>query len=111
MEKMELPKEWVSIGYNELFTQVSTTNKKIKTKDMLDTGKYPVIDQSESFISGFYNDETKLVYIHSLLLFLAIIRVALSGLISTLYQGQMEFKFYCLTSPWNRGICFMHLKL
>ncbi|PWD87443.1 restriction endonuclease subunit S [Ignatzschineria cameli] len=63
MDKMELPKEWVSISYNELFTQVSTINKKIKTKDMLEAGKYPVIDQSESFISGFYNDEIKLVHI------------------------------------------------
>jgi type I restriction enzyme M protein len=37
--------------------------KKIKSSDFIPKGKYPIIDQSDSFISGFWNDESDLIRI------------------------------------------------
>ena len=54
---MALKTKWELVDFNELIEQVSYT-KKIDKKDYLKSGKYPIIDQSETFISGFWdNDE------------------------------------------------------
>lgn len=44
------------VDFEELIEQVSYT-KKIDKKDYLKTGKYPIIDQSETFISGYWSNE------------------------------------------------------
>ncbi len=38
-------------------------SKKIKSSDFLIKGKYPIVDQSDSFISGFWNEENDLIKI------------------------------------------------
>ncbi|MBL7811042.1 MAG: restriction endonuclease subunit S [Bacteroidetes bacterium] len=40
---------------------ISLKNKKIKQRDYKSLGKYPVIDQSQEDIGGFYNDETLVI--------------------------------------------------
>jgi type I restriction-modification system DNA methylase subunit len=56
-QAMALKTKWELVDFNELIEQVSYT-KKINKKDYLKSGKYPIIDQSETFISGFWdNDE------------------------------------------------------
>jgi type I restriction-modification system DNA methylase subunit/restriction endonuclease S subunit len=56
-QAMALKTKWELVNFNELIEQVSYT-KKINKKDYLKSGKYPIIDQSETFISGFWdNDE------------------------------------------------------
>jgi type I restriction enzyme S subunit len=40
---------------------VSDLGKKIKTKDVLETGKHPVVDQGKVFIRGFCNDSSKVI--------------------------------------------------
>jgi len=53
--------EWIPILYKEAIDKISTNNKKIKQKEYVSNGKYPVIDQGQEFIGGFTNDESKLL--------------------------------------------------
>lgn len=48
---------WVLAEIDLLFRNISLNNKKIKIKDCLETGKFPVVDQGKQLISGFYNNE------------------------------------------------------
>ncbi|MFD2449213.1 hypothetical protein ACFSQE_12925 [Vogesella fluminis] len=57
----ELPETWVSACVNDVFTQVSTSNKQIKSKEALVEGRFPVIDQGAQFVSGYCNDEEKCI--------------------------------------------------
>ena len=52
---------WIPIPYKEAIDKISTNNKKIKQKEYISNGKYPVIDQGQDFIGGFTNDESKLL--------------------------------------------------
>ena len=56
-----LPENWFETKLEEISNPVSTSGKKIKTKDALPFGKYPVIDQGISPISGYVNDPSLLV--------------------------------------------------
>ncbi|WP_216601458.1 restriction endonuclease subunit S [Vreelandella azerica] len=55
------PSEWKNIIAADGFTQISTTGKKVKTKDCTPTGKYPVVDQGQGKISGYVDDSEKLI--------------------------------------------------
>lgn len=61
MKDKALPEGWNKINITKVFTQISTTGKNIATKDCLFVGKYPVIDQGAEYISGYFNDETKVI--------------------------------------------------
>lgn len=61
MKDKALPEGWNKINITKVFTQISTTGKNIATKDCLSVGKYPVIDQGTEYISGYFNDETKVI--------------------------------------------------
>ncbi|MCT8579655.1 restriction endonuclease subunit S [Glaesserella parasuis] len=61
MKDKALPEGWNKINITKVFTQISTTGKNIATKDCLSVGKYPVIDQGAEYISGYFNDETKVI--------------------------------------------------
>lgn len=61
MKEKALPEGWNKINITKVFTQISTTGKNIATKDCLSVGKYPVIDQGAEYISGYFNDETKVI--------------------------------------------------
>jgi type I restriction enzyme S subunit len=52
----DIPANWSPAGFTEVFTQVSTSGKKVKTAAALLEGKFPVVDQGRTFISGYFND-------------------------------------------------------
>ncbi|MCM2973292.1 restriction endonuclease subunit S [Larsenimonas suaedae] len=58
-----IPAEWVRIKAATGFSQISTTGKKVKTKDCLKVGKFPVIDQGQSAVAGYVDDPNKLITI------------------------------------------------
>lgn len=47
-------KEWPMVCLADILEDVTYTNK-IKTSEFLETGNYPIIDQSDKFIAGFWN--------------------------------------------------------
>ena len=65
MKEDVLLEGWEKINIQKAFSQVSTTGKKIPTKDILPFGKYPVIDQGEEFISGYFNNKDKVISANS----------------------------------------------
>lgn len=52
---------WLEIDYKTVVNKITTNNKKLKQKEYLVEGKFPVIDQGQEFIGGYTNDETKLL--------------------------------------------------
>jgi len=42
---------------------ISDLGKKIQTKDVLQAGKFPVVDQGKMFIRGYCNDSDKVIYV------------------------------------------------
>jgi len=51
--------EWVPATYPTY--GVSDLGKKIRTKDVLETGKHPVVDQGKMLVRGFCNDDEKVI--------------------------------------------------
>lgn len=47
-------------SFDEIFNTISSKQYQIKSKDYLDEGLYPIVDQSQKFIVGYYNDDSKL---------------------------------------------------
>ncbi|WP_022952138.1 restriction endonuclease subunit S [Leucothrix mucor] len=60
-----LPIGWESLKCGETFEQISTTKLKVKTKDTMVEGLFPVIDQGLNFIAGYVNDEEKVIEINT----------------------------------------------
>ena len=56
--KKELPQGWSWADFPKICFTLSDNGKKLKQKQYLDEGAYPVIDQGSSDIAGFTNDET-----------------------------------------------------
>lgn len=56
-----IPTKWVTANFDEVFSQISTTGKKVKTGVTQLEGKFPVVDQGRTFISGYLNDESLVV--------------------------------------------------
>lgn len=65
MSENNRPETWLSRIAIDCFDQISTTNIKVKSSDCLPHGLYPVIDQGHNYISGYINDENKLIKITS----------------------------------------------
>jgi len=59
----ELPEGWESVATVDCFDQVSTNDKKVKTKECLERGLYPVIDQGQNNIAGYLNDLDKVIHV------------------------------------------------
>ena len=57
----ELPRSWASLTVDASVDSAGNSNKKLKTKDALDHGRFPVIDQGQSDISGYSDDESLVV--------------------------------------------------
>lgn len=57
----ELPRSWASLTVDDSVDSAGNSNKKLKTKDALDHGRFPVIDQGQSDISGYSDDENLVV--------------------------------------------------
>lgn len=58
--KFDLPENWVLSTIEGISKTVSTKKYQIKQTDVLSDGNYPVISQSNEFITGYYNDSDKL---------------------------------------------------
>jgi type I restriction enzyme S subunit len=52
---------WHIKSLNDVSKKLSLNKLKIKQKDYLQTGLFPVIDQGKEFIGGYYNDENLLI--------------------------------------------------
>ena len=48
--------------------------KKVKTKDVLEIGAFPVVDQGKVLVRGFSDDRDKVIRVERPLVLLAIIR-------------------------------------
>jgi type I restriction enzyme S subunit len=55
--KREIPEGWSDAVVADILDK-SPFSTKVRNKDILDTGVIPVIDQSQSYICGFTNEET-----------------------------------------------------
>jgi type I restriction enzyme, S subunit len=60
-ELFKIPKNWKWIGATTPTIMVSDKGKKVQTKDILESGKYPVVDQGKVFIRGYCNDPNKAI--------------------------------------------------
>lgn len=56
-----IPANWLSVRFEEIFTQISTSGKKVKTTKLLAKGMFPVVDQGRAFISGYLDDSNLVV--------------------------------------------------
>lgn len=63
MSEKRRPESWLSKIAIDCFDQISTTNNKVKSTACSPHGLYPVIDQGQNYISGYINDESKLIKI------------------------------------------------
>ena len=61
----EIPKSWKWVRLESIVLNISTNGKQIQQKEILKTGKIPVISQSLNMIEGFSNDENKIIDINS----------------------------------------------
>ncbi|WMY75592.1 restriction endonuclease subunit S [Buttiauxella selenatireducens] len=59
----ELPKGWEWVHLPDIYYSISDSSNKIKSSEILPEGRYPVIEQSQEFISGYCNDEHLLIKI------------------------------------------------
>ena len=58
----KLPQGWVECQFSDCIDKISISNK-LKQKEYLLEGEYPVIDQGHFFISGYYNERNLLLEI------------------------------------------------
>lgn len=56
----EVPENWCWVKYESVIENVSSSSKKIKQKDYLKEGMFPVIDQGSDLIGGYTSDENLL---------------------------------------------------
>jgi len=56
----KLPGRWISLPFEECLSNEGIRFKKLKKKQIRPSGKYPVVDQGERFITGFVDDENDL---------------------------------------------------
>ncbi len=61
MTQNNLPKDWQIKKLNDVSKKLSLNKLKIKQKDYLPSGLFPVIDQGQDLVGGYYNDENLLV--------------------------------------------------
>ncbi|MCK3836622.1 MULTISPECIES: restriction endonuclease subunit S [Pseudomonas] len=61
MTSTDIPANWLILGFDEVFSQISISGKKVKSADVLTEGKFPVVDQGRNFISGYLDDANLVV--------------------------------------------------
>ena len=66
--KREIPKGWNTVGIGDILDKYPAT-KRYETKEYLPQGKYPIIDQGDSYIVGFTNERENLLVRHPAVLF------------------------------------------
>jgi type I restriction enzyme S subunit len=58
----EIPSTWAWVRSTEPTQSISDLGKKIKTKDVAEKGRFPVVDQGKQFIRGYCDDEEKVIH-------------------------------------------------
>ncbi|WP_418706370.1 restriction endonuclease subunit S [Barnesiella intestinihominis] len=66
--RREIPQGWSVVPISEILDKYPAT-KRYETKEYLSHGKYPIIDQGDSFIVGFTNEIDHLLTRHPAVLF------------------------------------------
>lgn len=57
----KLPLGWSLLGFENACSKVSLNGIKVKEKEYKNSGKYPVVDQGQKLIGGYYDDDTLVV--------------------------------------------------
>lgn len=60
-----LPQGWEKFNFDNIFYSPSSKNYQLNTKDYLEKGCIPIIDQSKKFIIGYSNDYEKVFKINN----------------------------------------------
>ncbi len=58
LQPYEIPENWCWIHLLDSFDNVTDSKKKLATKEYLEEGAYPIIDQGQDFIGGYTDDES-----------------------------------------------------
>ena len=66
--RREIPKGWNTVVIGDILDKYPAT-KRYETKEYLPQGKYPIIDQGDSYIVGFTNERENLLVRHPAVLF------------------------------------------
>ncbi|WP_333854629.1 restriction endonuclease subunit S [Epilithonimonas sp.] len=53
--------DWIEIEFKDVVHKIATSNYKVKQKDYLTAGDFPIIDQGQELIGGYENDEKKVL--------------------------------------------------
>ena len=61
-EQIVINSDWPLINFEDAIEKVTYTTK-IKSKDYKESGLYPIIDQSDNFIAGYWNNEKDVFHI------------------------------------------------
>ena len=64
-----LPQEWQVVRFNDIFVRIPSKKYQIQTKEYQSSGKYPVIDQGQTAIIGYSNDDSKVFKNSSVIVF------------------------------------------
>lgn len=56
----ELPISWAWQHLADVFYPISVSKNKVKTSEIFEKGKHPVVDQGQSFIAGYVDDDNML---------------------------------------------------
>jgi type I restriction enzyme S subunit len=59
----KIPETWVWVQSTEPAVMISDKGKKLQTKDVHESGEFPVVDQGKVFIRGYCNDIHKVIRI------------------------------------------------
>ena len=62
-EPFDLPSSWNWVPATYPSYIISDKGKKIRTKDIAGSGKFPVVDQGKVFIRGYHNDGDKVIHV------------------------------------------------
>ena len=56
-EIKDIPEHWEVKKLSDVVDKLSLNKIKIKQRDYLQQGKFPVVDQGQALIGGYFNDE------------------------------------------------------
>jgi type I restriction enzyme S subunit len=65
-----LPSSWEWVKLPDVYYPISPSGKKLKSSETLDIGQFPVVDQGQSYISGYTDDASLVIEIpHPVIVF------------------------------------------
>ncbi|MEA1649807.1 hypothetical protein UAJ10_12375 [Nitrospirillum sp. BR 11164] len=55
--------DWLQESFSDLFVDLSSGHRKLKTEEYLTSGRVPIVDQGANFICGYCNEEEAVVQV------------------------------------------------